>query len=68
MKVTMSFTLPEEREEFNLALKGVNYNLVIEDFENWLRSKIKYTDETTVTLEEVREKLNEFKNDNGVLE
>ena len=68
MKVTMSFTLPKEREDFNLALKGVNYNLVIEDFENWLRSKIKYTDETTVTLEEVREKLNEFKNDNGVLE
>jgi hypothetical protein len=68
MKAILEFDLPDEKFEFNYAIKGVNYSLVIDDLENWIRSKVKYTDQTTFTLEELREKLNEYKRNNGVLE
>jgi len=57
MKGVLEFNLPEEDEEFNNAQFGWKYKLVIQDMFNWLRSKSKYEDVTSVTIEEVREKL-----------
>lgn len=42
MKATLSFNLPEEREEFELSCKAPNYAIVVEDFQNFLRKKLKY--------------------------
>jgi len=39
---TLTFTLPEEQEEFYLAAKGADWRIVVEDMDAHLRSKLKY--------------------------
>jgi uncharacterized protein (DUF1800 family) len=41
---TLTFTLPEEQEEFYLAAKGADWRIVVEDMDAHLRSKLKYED------------------------
>jgi hypothetical protein len=41
---TLTFTLPEEQEEFYLAAKGADWRMVVEDMDAHLRSKLKYED------------------------
>jgi hypothetical protein len=60
MKGTLVFTLPEEREEFELAQNGWKYKAALEDLSAWLRSKYKYENKETLTIEEIREKLVEL--------
>jgi hypothetical protein len=64
MKATLSFKLPEENEEFQLAQNGMHYSNVIDELDNFLRSKLKY--ETLSEIESevykaVRDKLWELK-------
>lgn len=42
MKATLQFLLPEEKEEFKYAQDGVYYSIAIDEFDNFLRSKLKY--------------------------
>lgn len=42
MKATLSFTLPDEREEFENCVSADGYRAVIEELSNWLRAKVKY--------------------------
>lgn len=49
--------------EIYLALKVHDYKLVLSDFDQWLRQKIKYEDVTTMDLQEVRARLNEMARD-----
>ena len=55
MKATLTFNLPEEREEFNTAINGVNYMIALEDIRNKIRSWKKYEDKETVTIEELQD-------------
>jgi hypothetical protein len=41
---TLTFTLPEEQEEFYLAAKGADWRMVVEDLEAYLRSQLKHED------------------------
>jgi hypothetical protein len=41
---TLTFTLPDEQEEFYLAAKGADWRLVVEDMDAHLRSRLKYED------------------------
>jgi hypothetical protein len=41
---TLTFTLPEEAEEFYLAAKGADWRCVLEDLDAHLRSRLKYED------------------------
>jgi hypothetical protein len=41
---TLTFTLPDEQEEFYLAAKGAEWRLVVEDMDAHLRSRLKYED------------------------
>lgn len=43
-KIKVDFNLPEEREEFLHYFNGGKYYLIITDFENFLRNKLKYED------------------------
>jgi hypothetical protein len=43
---TLTFTLPEEQEEFYHAAKGADWRMVVEDMDGWLRSKLKHDDLT----------------------
>lgn len=63
MKSTLEFTLPEEREELDLALNAGKMACVISDLDNWLRSLQKYQDKDTVSVEEVREELHRLMRD-----
>jgi hypothetical protein len=44
MKAVLKFNLPDEKEEFDDAVRGGVYRAALSDMENWLRSKIKYDD------------------------
>jgi hypothetical protein len=54
------FKLPEETEDFELAQKAVCYKIALEDLDNWLRGIIKYTEQETINVQEVRDKLHEI--------
>jgi hypothetical protein len=64
MKATLEFNLPEEKDEFNFASNGLNYYCALVEFDQWLRSEYKYNGNEP--MYEVRQKLNEFINENNV--
>ncbi len=69
MKAILSFSIPQEQEEFELAQKGGKYKAVLEDLDNWLRSKLKYEDlpeQEDKTLNSVRNKLHELLNEEEI--
>ena len=50
MKTTITFQLPEERDEHHLALHGIDYYLSLLDLSNYLRTECKYhTDKYTAS-------------------
>jgi len=44
MKAILKFNLPEENHEFSNATQGSNMRSVLWEFDQWLRSKVKYED------------------------
>ena len=57
MTATLTFTLPEEQEEFYLAAKGADWRMVVEDLDAHLRSRLRHedlTDEVHAALEQAR--------------
>lgn len=60
MKATLEFYLPEENDDFQAAINGENYKSAIWDFDQLLRSEMKYkelSDETYKALKWCREEL-----------
>jgi hypothetical protein len=67
---TLTFTLPEEQEEFYLAAKGSDWHIVVEDLDNYLRGRLKYEDlppDADKALDEARQKLHEFLAERGLI-
>lgn len=65
-KVTLAYMLPEEKEEFELAMKGIDNFAVVENMDDYLRAKLKYQDltETEAKIyQEIRDKLWELRRD-----
>jgi len=62
MKAILEYNLPEDEEMFDLSYKGPELKWAIDEFDEFLRQKIKYTDQKTIDLEEVRAKLWEIVN------
>lgn len=65
-KATLTFQLPEETQDFQDACKAQHYVGVIDELDNFLRSKLKYTeltDEQDMVYSEVREKLWALRNE-----
>jgi len=67
---TLTFTLPEEAEELDLARKGVDWRIVVEDMDGYLRGRMKYEDglheEADKALDAARQKLHEFLAERGL--
>ena len=60
MKAILEYYLPEENEDFQSAINGHNYKSAIWDFDQLLRSELKYkelSDETYKALKWCREEL-----------
>ncbi len=64
MEATLKFNLPEEQEDFEQAINGYKWSRVVWDMDQHLRSELKHNDklskEAYATLEETRDKLREF--------
>ena len=66
---TLSFTLPEERQEFEDACKAGDFRAVLDSFDNELRSHIKHDTHPEwdgATVEEVRKILWDLIADYGI--
>jgi hypothetical protein len=61
---TLSFQLPEERPEFDLACKARDLLVVLDTFDSHLRSHLRHStdpDWDTATVEKLYELLNQMK-------
>lgn len=59
MEGILKFNLPEEKPEFNFALRGVDYYCAILEFERLLEEHVKWDHNPqwdTKTIEEIRSK------------
>lgn len=68
-KITMTFTLPEERSEHASALHGADWKGVVYEVSMFLRNTLKYGHEyksADAALEAVKEKLWTECNDNNL--
>ena len=69
MKAILEFELPDDKENFDAAAKGMEWALLVWDLDQQLRNWIKdeeLTDDPIHVLESVRELLNELLIDNGL--
>ena len=68
MKAILEFELPEDKEEFDAASKGMDWAIVAWDLDQLLRNKLKYGAPThhVHLLEEIRDALNEMLIDRGL--
>jgi hypothetical protein len=71
MKAILEFNLPEDDHEFRMATTGANMHSVLWEYDQWLRSNIKYapdtmSDEEHNTYEKCRQQLHEFMSDSNV--
>jgi hypothetical protein len=69
MEAILKFNLPDDQEDFNIALDGGKWALSMWELNNWLRSQTKHppadmSDDTYKALEECRDKLYEVLNEN----
>jgi hypothetical protein len=55
MRGVLSFTLPEERDEFEQAQRAGNAEIVVNEIFKFLRTKSKYEGKESVKIEEMRE-------------
>ena len=66
MKAILEFELPEDKEEFDAASKGMDWAIVAWDIDQYIRNRLKYQFEKLDTssakeeLELLRESLNEM--------
>lgn len=64
MTATLSFQLPEEQSEFQVAVDGVKWYSTVQELDEWLRTKIKHGSGETAQYEEVRNALRDILSDN----
>ena len=68
MTATLTFSLPEEQEEFEQHFNGPKLFAALNEFDNFLRSRLKYDTNKEwdfATIESVRKCLWETLKDNG---
>jgi len=70
MKAQLTFNLPDEQNDFDMAIEGSKWFLVVWEFDQHLRSELKYNvdlnESQYLYAEKLREKLREMVYDNGL--
>lgn len=69
MKAIIEFDLPEDSYEYNIVNNGSKYLSALFDYDQWLRSKLKYDDlpgQEFETIQKCREMLHEVLQENNV--
>jgi hypothetical protein len=72
MQAQLTFNLPEDQIEFDLAANGGKWAHVAWQMDQWLRTQTKYasdtiSDDTYLAYEEARDKLKELLNEGGLI-
>ena len=57
MKAILEFNLPEDKEEYDAASKGMDWALLVLDIDQFIRNKIKYEQDKDGILQLVRDRL-----------
>jgi hypothetical protein len=57
MKAILEFKLPEDREEYVVASRGMEWALLVLDIDQFIRNKIKYEQDKDGILQLVRDRL-----------
>ena len=58
MKAILEFNLPEDKEDFEVASKAMDWALLAWDIDQFMRNKIKYEQDKDGILQLVRDRLN----------
>ena len=58
MKAILEFELPEDKEEYDVVSKGMDWALLAWDIDKFIRNKIKYEQDRDGVLQLVRNELN----------
>jgi hypothetical protein len=58
MKVILEFELPEDKEEYDVASKGMDWALIVWHIDQFIQNKIKYEQDRDGILQLVRNELN----------
>ena len=71
MKAKLTFNLPEEQGDFEMAVNGNKYAALIFEYDQWLRNIIKYgsdgiSHDKYDAYAECRQKLNEMLMEEGI--
>ena len=57
MKAILEFNLPEDKEEFDVSSRGMDWALLTWDIDQFIRNKIKYEQDKDGILQLVRDRL-----------
>jgi len=57
MKAILEFKLPEDKEEYDTASRGMDWALLVLDIDQFIRNKIKYEQDKDGILQLVRDRL-----------
>jgi hypothetical protein len=71
MKATLTFNLPEDKDEFRMATTGASMYNVLWEMDQWLRSNTKYapdtmSEDTYSAFQQCRNRLREIMGENGI--
>jgi hypothetical protein len=66
VKALLVFKFPEDAQDYQDAMNGTKYKFVIEELDDFLRSRVKYEDKNYIRCDEVRSKLNELIDERGL--
>ena len=58
MKAILEFKLPEDKEEYDTASRGMDWAILAWDIDQFIRNKIKYEQDRDGVLQLVRNELN----------
>lgn len=70
MKATLEFNLPDDQEDFQDAVNGQKWRLMVWEFDQYLRSQLKYNDnlseEQYKVYQEIRDMLYQKMGEDGL--
>ncbi len=65
-KAILEFILPEDEQNFDVAIDAWDILWVITDLNEWLRNEQKFQNREKITITEIRNKIQELADEHGV--
>ena len=66
MKATLTFTLPAEQEEHQIAVDAIKWRNIVVEIDQYLRKCMKYDNIETMRVEDLRRWVNQAVDDEGL--